>query len=182
MILPIFKNIKTTNKMIYGQIKDILKDYNFSGPSKFGVWKWGYSTECFISCTEQSLNNIRGLRNWSIKKANFLMVYFRQWRLTGPPLPPSCATINRAILPVFQDSIPQTRANWGLELRYLHLKFTFPFNILSLEKIPSNCRHISWSSAERVYRLKNSNGCSKYCNIFSYNFHVLSKHSRVVEW
>ena len=84
--------------MIYGLIKDLLKYFNFSRPSKFGVQKLRkciYSIECFISQkvnilehlnrvflksdiqtkisgTKQSLSNIRGLRYWSIKRVNFI--------------------------------------------------------------------------------------------------------------
>ena len=85
--------------MINRQIQDLLKYFDFSGPSKFSVYKLlkcGCYIECFISqkvdilehknivllkgdiktyvsSTEQSLSLIRGLRNWYIKKVNFNM-------------------------------------------------------------------------------------------------------------
>ena len=52
MILPIFKNINTPNRMICDLIQDLLKYLNFSEPSKFGVLKLRkceYSIEYFIS-------------------------------------------------------------------------------------------------------------------------------------
>ena len=52
MILPIFKNIYTPNRMICDLIQDLLKYLNFSEPSKFGVLKLRkceYSIEYFIS-------------------------------------------------------------------------------------------------------------------------------------
>ena len=87
------------NRIIYGLIQDILKYFNFSRSSNFGVQKLQkciFSIECFIyrkvnilehlnivflkgdiktkiSSTEQSLSNIRGLRNLYIKKVNFIM-------------------------------------------------------------------------------------------------------------
>ena len=101
MILPIFKNIYTPNKIICDLIQDLLKYLNFSEPSKFGVLKlrkFEYSIEYFISpevnileysnivllkgdiktktqisSTEQSRSNIRGLRNLYIKRVNFFM-------------------------------------------------------------------------------------------------------------
>ena len=52
MILPIFKNIYTPDRMICDLIQDLLKYLNFSEPSKFGVLKLRkceYSIEFFIS-------------------------------------------------------------------------------------------------------------------------------------
>jgi len=89
MLLPIFKNIFTPKKRICDLIQDLLKYFYFSEPSKFGVLKLPkceYSIEHFISrklnileysnivllksdihtqisSTEQSLSNIREMRN-----------------------------------------------------------------------------------------------------------------------
>ena len=52
MILPIFKNIYASNRMIYDLIQDLLKYLNFFEPSKFGVLKLQkceYSIEYFIT-------------------------------------------------------------------------------------------------------------------------------------
>ena len=52
MILPIFKNIYTSNRNICDLIQDLLKYLNFSEPSKFGVLKLQkceYSIEYLIS-------------------------------------------------------------------------------------------------------------------------------------
>ena len=45
-------NIETANRMINGQIQDLIEYFNFSGPSKFVVYKLlkcEYYIECFIS-------------------------------------------------------------------------------------------------------------------------------------